>query len=65
MGDLQKPGAERGQPVQIGLNGGDIAPITLGKRRSLGLSQGGKRQQKRGGKQGAAEHAPHVDRLGA
>lgn len=65
MRDLQKPGAQRGQPVQIGLDSRDIAPVTFGKRRRLGLGQGGERQQKRGGKQGAAEHAPHVDRLGA
>jgi hypothetical protein len=64
MRDLQKPRAERGQPVQIGLNSRDIAPVTFGKRRCLGLGQSGERQQKRGGKQGAAEHTPHVDRHG-
>lgn len=63
MRDLQKPRAERVQPVQIGLNSRDIAAVAFGKRRPLG--QGGERQQKRGSKQGAAKHVPHVDCLGA
>jgi hypothetical protein len=65
MRNLQKPRAQRGQPIQIGFHGGDIAPVSFRKCRRLGLRQGGERQQKGCGKQGAAEHGTHVDRLTA